>query len=631
MVQDDNTLEDADFFTSPQTLSQNTYFIPAVESTPEDVSEYKYRKRSEFVDAPNITIQEIIPEIKEIPITTAPKFEVQSENVAESESEKVVKNIVDNVQALIADGTDQNTNDLIVGDTESDSSEISEVYHHPPPVLKIGDQVLVLKKGELVPGQSNSTPQPVITVIGAEGLQRGVEEKDSAEVRDVGNTKTENDIQAAPSTHIFSLVKRKTTAKPTTTAETPATTTLETFTTGVASNETEDDFGEFEEVVPITEEFFDVSNASEVSTVETETSSAKIQTTKPEDTIDQNPAYPPIPDVMSQNSDKEGEAQPQTSTTITQTSQQTPETESRILPEILENRDNSTIPKEEEANPEWLKHNSTDSSPTSSEDSVIGTKETLITIEESSSVEASKSPDSKERIVRQQPVVTTPGVTERSKETLEDTSKEDSSESTTRKNEHASVMLSAENASVEGGDDVSKEFDTTEVVETLPEYKEPLFEKRQGDVELKDTPQTLPNKSTRVDVEIVDTSKLKSHLKLTAANSTTTTAPKVETTTVARKTASEIEDDKVFKQLKKELDAVPDRHYDPNLSEDENIFRELLEDAAPKTEPGQPQETEMLQRVSDAISRFTIKQPKQNLDTGLLGILTNFFNQRSKY
>ncbi|EFA09500.1 uncharacterized protein LOC662750 [Tribolium castaneum] len=94
------------------------------------------------------------------------------------------------IQEIIPEKTDNNTNEV-----EAESSEISEVFQQPPSVLRIGDKLLFLKKGELVPEKNITTPTSVITVIGAEGLERGVEES--------------GETSAAESSHILSLVKQK--------------------------------------------------------------------------------------------------------------------------------------------------------------------------------------------------------------------------------------------------------------------------------------------------------------------------------------------------------------------------------------------------------------------------------------
>lgn len=104
------------------------------------------------IERPKITIQEVIPQRTEYQITSAPK------------DATTVKSPI----KIIEDSS----NELI--DSQSYASEKTEVYDHPPPVLRIGDQLLFFKQGQLVPEKDASTPSPVITLIGAEGLQIGV-------------------------------------------------------------------------------------------------------------------------------------------------------------------------------------------------------------------------------------------------------------------------------------------------------------------------------------------------------------------------------------------------------------------------------------------------------------------------
>ncbi|GLV37511.1 uncharacterized protein CBL_20325 [Carabus blaptoides fortunei] len=123
---------------------------------------------------PQITIQEVIPSRTEYKITSPPQKEVPPRSVSASPLNVVTFKVRDqtlstaNPIKLLTDSS----NDL--SDVESYASEKTEVYDHPPPVLRIGDQLLFIKQGQLVPEKDASTPTPVITLIGAEGLQIGL-------------------------------------------------------------------------------------------------------------------------------------------------------------------------------------------------------------------------------------------------------------------------------------------------------------------------------------------------------------------------------------------------------------------------------------------------------------------------
>lgn len=120
-----------------------------------------------------IRIMEVLPIKKHLP-TTEPSWEVY---YADSNPLKQSGKVTDVPE-------ETNTNEA----------------NQPPPVLRIGDQLLFLKVGDLVPEHAaGSTQSPIFTVIGAEGLQRVVEDPEegfenrnilSESVNDTGNDHT---------------------------------------------------------------------------------------------------------------------------------------------------------------------------------------------------------------------------------------------------------------------------------------------------------------------------------------------------------------------------------------------------------------------------------------------------------
>lgn len=71
--------------------------------------------------------------------------------------------------------------DFIIKEEVTVQPEENKEYQTPP-VLRIGDQLLFLNVGDLVPENAAvNTPSSVFTVIGAEGLQRGVEDQEEEE------------------------------------------------------------------------------------------------------------------------------------------------------------------------------------------------------------------------------------------------------------------------------------------------------------------------------------------------------------------------------------------------------------------------------------------------------------------
>ncbi|XP_048522581.1 uncharacterized protein LOC109545544 isoform X1 [Dendroctonus ponderosae] len=243
-----------------------------------------------------ITIQEIIPERKEIPITAPPKI-----FISEPQGTLLIE------EALPT--SEYASNDLGI-DSEPESSEVSEVFQHPPPVLRIGDKLLFLKKGNLVPEKDVTTPDSVITIIGAEGLQRGGVEE-SLEVHelkiepefapiapdqaaktpedlllqstdlpkplgDLNASSDSNDLElrVSESTHILSLVKRKENPANSTTAAPPASTPIEELVNNLTIYK---------------------EDVTQSTLIETTTENLTKNT---EPVAEQNPAYPPLPDIM---------------------------------------------------------------------------------------------------------------------------------------------------------------------------------------------------------------------------------------------------------------------------------------------------------------------------------------------
>lgn len=158
-ISNENEIETTSSSTTSSNTNSKTFNKIHAEPT-EDLQtpEAVPKQTTNDTNMPEITIREIIPEVpKEIPITGPPKRELL-----------VTSPSIEQEDARI------NNNDLL--DTDTESSEILENYQ-PPPVLRIGDKLLFLKKGQFVPEEKDvSTPSPVITIIGAEGLQRGFEE-----------------------------------------------------------------------------------------------------------------------------------------------------------------------------------------------------------------------------------------------------------------------------------------------------------------------------------------------------------------------------------------------------------------------------------------------------------------------
>lgn len=534
-----------------------------------------------------ITIHEIIPDVKEIPITAPPK--------------------VDSVQGqLMIEEQDvgQNSSNDLVTDAEPDSSEILEIFHPPPPVLRVGDKLIFLKNQ---PGNNNenSTPSSVITVIGAEYLQRGGMEE-SAEETNSSTTSaiTENstnsvELKASESTHILSLVKRKKPECETTTTE-PSTTTT---TTTESSTTTETPTTITEETTTV------IIDEISTQTDQTEENIENSTIGQPEIKIieERNPAYPTIPDVMTTISDDPSQR------FVTEKPKDPLQMDIKILPEVLEIRNNKTIP-ENTTNSEWLKKD------------IDGNVEAL---NQTTTIPSTTTESTEE----------TTTVTSRSVETVEE-STEDSGEATTPKDTKAAI-ISSENASVE---ELTKEdLEIIDMLSAKEVTEDELLERTTPPPPtMTDIMEKSNENDTKIqDVEIISIGEMDKKIsKNTLPISETDkivpeTLPKPEKLIKIVGKRANSEDDEaeaVFKQLNDELFAESTQRIltkEEEEKEAEAIFRELLEETS--TPPSKPKnkETEALQRVTDALAQLTLrgKQPNSNI----LSTLSNFFGSLRYY
>lgn len=459
--------------------------------------------------------------------------------------------------------SENSSNDLNIDDSEPESSELSEVFHHPPPVLRVGDKLLILKKGGVLQENNTTTTDSVITIIGAEGLQRGgVEEslevhevkiqpeteaqqiqeevkvittdastlKESTTVKDVKNDESNDlELKLSESTHILSLVKRKN--KPTTTTsttETPTTTEQveETFTTLVSTIE---GLNPTEPTKKTTLELKTIEpTISNISTTELPVTKV-VNEANPET----NPAYPPIPDVMPSVSEIYNDNSTATA-------------DSKIfLPDIAVLLSNNTLNQSGHA--EWLKNQNfneslldfkagvlpdellNQKSPIDDDTTsvkVLETETTTVLNEETTTIQEEK--DHKPLLIGEIDVVakdleaslsdgmeSIDGTTQNPVESLE----EDSGEQTTPRSQNQSAaMHSMENISIErpkeGFNKDGESFDMTlglnkekDIELGSVEITESLLESIPKDVELiASSPRTTPKGTTEKNVQVEENS-----------------------------------------------------------------------------------------------------------------------------
>lgn len=724
-IQDENKIPDTNYYE----VTTPSFKLTEVEDL-----------QKEFL--PKITIQEIIPERKEIPITAPPKVELEPQGTL----------IIEEAEEFL-----NHSNELVVTDADTDSSEISEVFQHPPPVLRIGDKLLFLKKGEFVSEKDTSTPSSVITIIGAEGLQRGGFE-DSGEIHEVRieNIPQENEdndptnsttlaektdvlsedngfvnnpdqsldpnnnaseLNTAASTHILSLVKRKNSPSTTTTTTTETYTPTSTIEPEIISSTTESnvlqdvpfpsstvgqeilndssstpestdtpvttvealDTLTTEEIKNITEISLiaEADNATDIKELTSAPSSAKAY----DIVLEQNPAYPPIPDIMTVNTDDTSQR-----FDIDHTEREFPISEPstispnfKILPEVLDIRSNKTIPTNM-THGDWLKVNPeslinykatlpddllNQPAPTDTEDSTDASNDTNITIPDTTTEAATTEASTTTEVVTNNSkkletiIITTTNVPKkqeefaRSTESMED-SNEEKRESTTKKNSHASITIN-ENASIENvkkdsseAEDMSSTKDTVNNnsgEETTPSV---LNDAGMIDKEWKDSNQNNTNSD---DVEFVDAVKTKKPVierNVEFADTTKTKKslteenvdlavsmehlPKPEklilpSKVIIKRESNAEEEIDIFKQLSQDISAeVTERSLSSEEEERESqeIFKQLLEDTStqkPKKEVNSEEVESVLQRVTGIFAQHTLTG--QNPGPALLRFLKN--------
>lgn len=691
-----------------------------------------------------------MPEIKEIPMTERPKPEANADSQEQLASTEDI-----NQSGEPQNGTNvKEENDVVTFDVDVESSEISEIYHHPPPpVLRIGDKLLFLKKGELVPEKDTSTPAAVITIIGAEGLQRGFE--DSGEVHETHLKETDKQKEAtdspdsvpSESTHIFSLVKlnKKSEAEKTATEavteglhvvplekaaddvddtsipqnSTITTTTEKSPVTEVtaenagtiapdlsATTEKVESLSTITTLLETTTEEIEIKTESlendtlvnscenlttEVNIMEISSTAAPILAEENKDepvVLEENPAYPPIPDIMVPEEPEEPiDHVEQESALIKNVTKEDMQTTTitpvaKILPEVLEIRNNLTLPLNI-SHSEWLKeeakndtagslinldaalpdaiikeavasdfdgvtasyHDNEESTTAIAEKPVaqvtaIDEQNPEATTIFGSIVDQSVLPQNPVVLLADEPKTSNDGIVgllneDKSRESIEVIS-QDSGEATTKPTKHESLM-SNENASVDLATNDSPEQSGADILEIHPEDSESSKESENKSLKLNDVPKTNGKVVQKeADVEMFDP------VSLSQASSTGSSNKHKEEAGGPAKAVEKREnsmDQQIFQQLDEELKSANTERIQSKEQEEkeaEEIFKQLLEEVTPTQKSqttktalpaqGRNKDTEALQRVSNALSMF--QRDKSSLDTSILGILRDFFTSQ---
>lgn len=534
------------------------YPMEIINATKEVTAENEINETTEVIkvdkavqtETQKITIQEIIPEIKEIPITNSPKQEIGQLIVEEAIKTEKLKEILNTSES----------NELAIPDVESDSSEVAEVYQTPPPVLvRVGDQLLYFDKGELIKNKDDSsTPSTVITIIGAEGLQRGFE--DSVENHEIQKFETDN-----------------TTHETTSQASSIASETIQN----------PENVTSVMDAVLSPNDTLELIELSDNSTDFNATEKPQKPTTEETTIHDTNPEYPPLPDVMSHMHIEDDHL----FTEITQKSmieaisQQNNSGANLTSSEILRN----ILVNPAAALPESVLKIVAESD--------LEDLETTTPVEFGEALTINEFSQNNLKLLAEErfdELVST----QKSVESLEE-----------------STNSGTENASVE---EDMKDFNVSDLVEILPGVTTQT-------VRSLETESTTENYKKK-EVEMVDVELLKRN------------ATHEENAKITKLKRENMEDDKIFEELDREIslvagDVKEGKSVDEEQKEAESIFKELMGESESSTTKkplnlqGKERESAVLQKVSEAIARHPLRDnSKQSLDSRILGILKDFFN-----
>ncbi|KAK9886124.1 hypothetical protein WA026_014910 [Henosepilachna vigintioctopunctata] len=579
------------------------------------------------------------------------------------------------------ENTEDSINDLLASDSDAEPSEIEEVIHNPPPVIRIGDNLLFLRKNEFVNEKdASSTPTSIITLIGAEGLQRGGLEEVVENISNVENSENfypaytpeeeANDLSSESSSHILSLVKKK--KKPTTESTTavPFSTASTTNINVLTSEITQSSSPPIISSSPPSAETISQINTEEHSSTDTAySSSPSHHTGNIELDLEQNPAYPTLPDIITMNMNADEEwIRVDSGSDVNQSisTEKINIKESRILPTILEIRNNKTLPNNV-TNINWLKlihpndTSTTKTLPNINADSITANSYTSIETEENVEVsDETTAPmvDSSTSTEWEEIITSTDSQLNPQIETVEDaeafnisehdqvtqmTSKENvrsveaveisgeySGESVTPKETNTAAFASIENASVE------EEKRDSEVNDMLF-VKEYTVDLSNDEEKIKSV--TKQNSTNFFDVEIINTTELEKNSPSKRIHENLPTPEKIVLTnkTIHKRENHQQEvDEAVFAELQQELGIGSTEK--PKSSKEEEleakkIFQELLEETSTTKSQNanahKTKDSEALEKLTQALTKLALKNT-QSLDIGALSVLKDFFASQYK-
>lgn len=512
-------------------------------------------------------------------------------------------------------------------DSEPESSEISEVFQQPPSVLRIGDKLLFLN-----PEKNQTNPTSIITIIGAEGLQRGIEESSEFDSNSqLFNNSNDLEPKVAESSHILSLVKHK----PKSTTEIPETTTLSSK-FGDIEIYTESELEAETVIQNSTEVTYDTllkespTYLPEIKEISEEETTTRINTE--ETTLKNEDSEKLVLDSTTIQSDETTDFSVEENVTSSRSMESLEET-TEESGEYTTQKNHASVISTENASVENTEYSETEdmmkassevstSNPLKEEIELINTTE--VNIASSKSIRRREdSPDSVSaksigKSENEADLVSAKSI-EKKENSPEDEAGLVSAKSVReRENLHEKEADSALAKSIGKPEDEADLFSarTIEKRENSPEREadlasaKPIREREnfpEGEADLVSAKDNSPEKEA-------DLVLAKSVGK--------------------RENSPEDEADLVFKQLELELNADTTERIQTEeeaKSESDKIFKELLDETSTPKIKKTGKENERLERITDTIAKLTLKEKKNSLDgPNILGVLSNFFSSGKK-
>nr|XP_022916094.1 uncharacterized protein LOC111425998 isoform X1 [Onthophagus taurus] len=595
-ISSENEISDT---TDIQQKLKSTSLINEITPPPDMIEETDHKEE------PRITIHEIIPGLIEIPITETTKLE----STTKIQGQLLVEEKVTNNDNLV---------DHTSHDSKTEETNLSQIFEkHPPSVITVGNETFYLKKDVFdditIAPSTNNNPEVFIEDTKPETHVIKKEIKESEENAAII-------IQELPK--------------------------IITSTTEVnVGNSTIDVAVELPAAEPIDieaegSESEPVRVDSALVTIKIEEVTVKIDKPKIDDVLE-NPAYPPIPDIMVPQDAEYNPEIVEIHEEFYHSSTESP----KIIPEILEITNNHTF-SENTTNLSWLKSQSLINEKAILPDTILKqvaisdidqttntnllttlnkidglTEELKETTSPSSLVKFHTDDLIKHAIIESESVIENhvKKIVDDHDITgsLHDTIKEDLKESINQKAISTESIEqpseSGENTTPKGIQTVSAMLNENASVETAPDSKED---------------QKLIKTTKNPDVEVINSELLSTNTDLNTNLTHEEIKPKKRDQTLPTTTIKPLsESDKIFEELGTELKVLADDYVSPDQSDkskDDVVFKELLDELNTKKKPSK-ESKDPIQRATDKLANLKLRDARQSLDVGVIGAVRDLF------